>query len=138
MEDFFDRLDKYMKYRCLNDNQMTVTAGLSVGSLGKQRKGSRGLSSDSIAKILHSYADLSAEWLLTGKGEMLRDQKKAIKEPLATEENGQTAAILLKRIEELTIENYKLKQELANLSVEKKIKKSATYTMVAEPELTKK
>ena len=69
MEDFFDRLDKYMNVNNLNDNQMTRKAGLSIGSLGKQRKGSRGLSNESIAKILLAYSDLSAEWLLTGKGE---------------------------------------------------------------------
>lgn len=77
MEDFFDRLDKYMVFKELNDNQMTVKAGLSIGSLGKQRRGSRGLSSDSIAKILISCSDLSAEWLLIGKGSMLKEQKKS-------------------------------------------------------------
>lgn len=74
MEDFFHRLDKYLKYKGLNDNQVTVTAGLSVGSLGKQRRGSRGLSSDSIAKLLYSYSDLNAEWLLTGNGSMLKHE----------------------------------------------------------------
>ena len=71
-EDFFDRLDKYMAEKGLNDNKLTVLASLSIGSLGKQRKGSRGLSSDSIAKILHSCPDLSGDWLLTGEGEMLK------------------------------------------------------------------
>ncbi len=64
-----------MYIKGLNDNQMTVNAGLSVGALGKQRKGSRGLSSDSIAKILHSYPDLDANWLLIGQGEMLKNSK---------------------------------------------------------------
>jgi len=76
MEDFFGRLDKYMEFKELNDNQMTIKAGLSIGSLGKQRRGSRGLSSESIAKILFSCSDLSAEWLLTGKGSMLKEQNK--------------------------------------------------------------
>ena len=39
MADFFDRLDKYMEYSGLNDNKLTVLAQLSVGALGKQRKG---------------------------------------------------------------------------------------------------
>lgn len=70
MDDFFSRLDKFMEIKGLNDNQMTVSAGLSVGALGKQRKGSRGLSSDSIAKILCAYPELNANWLLTGQGTM--------------------------------------------------------------------
>lgn len=71
MKDFFDRLDMFMKISDLNDNKITVQAGLSVGAIGKQRKGSRGLSNDSIAKILYTYPDLNADWLLTGRGEML-------------------------------------------------------------------
>lgn len=74
-EDFFDRLDKYIKYKGLNDNKVTVQTGIPVGSLGKQRKGSRGLSVQSIAKLLHSYDDLNSEWLLTGKGSMLKSEQ---------------------------------------------------------------
>ena len=47
MADFFDRLDKYMEYSGLNDNKLTVLAQLSVGALGKQRKGGRGLCENS-------------------------------------------------------------------------------------------
>lgn len=69
--DFFDRLDKYMEYSGLNDNKVTVKSGIPVGSLGKQRKGARGLSVSSIAKILYAYEDLNADWLITGRGEMI-------------------------------------------------------------------
>ena len=72
MADFFDRLDKYMEYSGLNDNKLTVLAQLSVGALGKQRKGGRGLSVESIARILHTCPDLNAEWLMTGNGDMLK------------------------------------------------------------------
>ncbi len=72
-EDFFDRLDMYMKIKGLNDNKVTVQSGIPVGSLGKQRKGSRGLSVQTIAKLLHAYSDLNAEWLLTGNGPMLKE-----------------------------------------------------------------
>lgn len=71
-EDFFDRLDKYITFSGLNDNKVTVQTGIPVGSLGKQRKGSRGLSVSSIAKILQTYSNINAEWLLTGEGEMLK------------------------------------------------------------------
>lgn len=80
IEDLFDRLDKFMSCKGLNDNQMTIQAELSVGSLGKQRKGARGLSSESIAKILHSYKELDANWLLTSEGTMLKSDEHQVLE----------------------------------------------------------
>ena len=73
MEKFIERLDQFMQNEGINDNQMTVNAGLSVGLIGKCRKNNRGMASDSIEKILHAYPELSAEWLLTGDGEMYKE-----------------------------------------------------------------
>lgn len=73
MIDFFSQLDKYMKYKGLNDNKITVAAGISNGLIGKARKKGGSLSQENISKILYTYSDLSADWLLTGRGEMLRD-----------------------------------------------------------------
>ena len=39
-----ERFDKYMKYKGLNDNKVTVQLGLTVGVLGKSRKEGRDLS----------------------------------------------------------------------------------------------
>lgn len=61
---FFNKLDKYLKHKGLNDNQITLKANLSNGIIGKGRK--RGsLSMDNIAKILHSCKDLNANWLFS-------------------------------------------------------------------------
>lgn len=40
--------------------------------MGKQRKGGRGLSVESIARILHTCPDLNAEWLMTGNEDVLK------------------------------------------------------------------
>ncbi len=70
---FIDRLLLFMEKEGINDNQMTVSAGLSVGVVGKMRKGiTKGLNSANIEKILYAYPNLSATWLLTGVGEMLQ------------------------------------------------------------------
>jgi len=72
MIDFFDRLDKYMIYKGLNDNKITVQAGIANGLIGKARK--RGaLSQENISKLLYTYTDLNANWLFTGEGEMLKN-----------------------------------------------------------------
>lgn len=74
MIDFFDRLDNYMKYKGLNDNKITVETGISNGLIGKARKKRGSLSQENISKILCCYSDLSADWLLTGRGDMLKTE----------------------------------------------------------------
>lgn len=69
MQDFFSRLDNFMKNKGLNDNKITVEAGIANGIIGKARK--RGsLSQDNISKILLRYPDLDANWLFTGKSDI--------------------------------------------------------------------
>lgn len=63
----------------LNDNKMTIKAGLANGILGKARK--RGaLSQDNISKILYSCPELDANWLFTGEGSMIKDPASAVNE----------------------------------------------------------
>lgn len=87
-KNFVERLQKYMEEKGINDNQMTVAADLAIGSLGKLKKGGKGMNSTNIEKILRYYTDLSPEWLLTGRGEMLLREDPAIvqqKFPLYTD-----------------------------------------------------
>lgn len=71
MENFIERLTFLMEKCGINDNQLTVKAGLSVGLIGKAKKTGKGVGSESIEKILQAYPEFSAEWLLRGKGEPL-------------------------------------------------------------------
>ena len=82
------------------------------------------LSGDKIANILRSYQDLNPDWLLLGKGEMLRVSSPEI--PSDT-----TLSALLDRISDLAqelgraqAENAELKKELA--LAEEKMAASAT------------
>lgn len=71
---FIERLDKFLKYKGVNDNQLTVDANLSIGLIGKARKGGKAMTSTNIEKILSCYPDLNPTWLLTGKGDMILDR----------------------------------------------------------------
>lgn len=71
MERVIDRFDSYMKYKGLNDNQVTKDLELSNGLLGKSRKKDRDMSRKIANSATSFYSDLSAAWLLSGEGSML-------------------------------------------------------------------
>lgn len=77
MREKFERFDKYMKHKGLNDNQVTVECKLSQGLLGQARKGKSDLGAKAIDKILNTYQDLSKVWLMTGEGDMLSSTSSA-------------------------------------------------------------
>ena len=76
MENILDRLSKYMKKNGLNNNEITVAAGLSNGLIGNAFTKGKGLNTDTIEKILYAYPDLNVEWLFTGRGKMVRNPSK--------------------------------------------------------------
>jgi|GEM_PF-2740784 hypothetical protein len=96
MERIIDRFDKYMKYRGLNDNQVTVQLNASVGCLGKSRGEKRELSRRMVKLILNFYVDIEESWLLTGQGEMLKEEFKG--KSIEFSDNG--IELSKKRIEE--------------------------------------
>lgn len=73
-EIFIDRLQAFFDYEGLNDNQITVSAGLSVGLINRTRKDRSGMNPGNLTKILNAYPQLSADWLLTGKGNMIKSE----------------------------------------------------------------
>ena len=73
-----ERLAIYMASMGINNNMITVSAGLSIGQIGKAITNNSGINSTSIEKILHKYSDINPEWLLTGKGKMLKSENEPI------------------------------------------------------------
>jgi repressor LexA len=74
-----ERLSEYMIFRGINNNMITVSAGLSVGQIGKAIANNSGINSTSIEKILHTYPEINPEWLLTGHGDMLKSEVVGVK-----------------------------------------------------------
>lgn len=73
MGSIIDRLQQLIAAYGLNNNSLTVKAGLSVGLIAQSIKSGKGLHSDTIQKILNTFPEVSAEWFVMGRGTMLRD-----------------------------------------------------------------
>ena len=115
-ETFIDRLEFFMKTEGLNSNSLTVTAGLSNGLIGKALKNRSSMNSDSIERILCAYTNLSAEWLMTGKGTMYVNDLPGDTFNISNSLNNDSLVFFLRdRNKELECENRRLLVEKASL-----------------------
>ena len=115
-ETFIDRLEFFMKTEGLNSNSLTVAAGLSNGLIGKALKNRSSMNSDSIERILCAYTNLSAEWLMTGKGTMYVNDQPAKASDIPNNLNSDSLVFFLRvKTKELECENRRLLVETASL-----------------------
>ena len=115
-ERFIDRLEAFMKAEGLNANKVTVAAELSNGLLGKALKTRGSMISDSVERILCAYTNLSAEWLMTGKGTMYVNDLPGDTFNISNSLNNDSLVFFLRdRNKELECENRRLLVENASL-----------------------
>lgn len=62
---------KYMELRGIKKPEFYKKTGLSNGFLDKNEN----ISSNNVEIIISNYADISVEWLITGEGEMLKQDR---------------------------------------------------------------
>lgn len=125
MANFVDRLIIFMREQGINDNQMTVAAGLANGSIGKLKNGkTKGINSTNIEKILLSYPQVSVEWLFTGEGNMLKNTKDDGSNCLDEKVTPTIINKFLDTIKEQAIEIGMLKERIAHLTTEQDKKKA--------------
>lgn len=89
------------------EQKISVSNGLIARFLTKNTT----IQSDVLSKICYSFPELNPDWLITGKGEMLRGS--APEAPPVS-----TLSVLLERIEDLARENGQLQAENAELKKE--------------------
>ncbi|WP_246118438.1 S24 family peptidase [Apibacter muscae] len=68
-----DRIKYFIDYKCISINKFSLSVGASNSYFNKILKDNNSIGSDRIEKILRTYPEMNPEWLLTGKGEMLKD-----------------------------------------------------------------
>lgn len=67
-----ERLAEYIDKKSISYNAFDISIDASNGYIGKQIKNKASIGGDVIEKIAYKYTDLSLDWLITGKGEMIR------------------------------------------------------------------
>ncbi len=72
-----ERILKYLDFKGISKNKFYKETGLSNGFLDKVND----IGSGKLEIILYTYKDINPEWLLTGKGPMLRQDTVALAKP---------------------------------------------------------
>lgn len=108
-----DRILKIIELYNENKSKFYKKTGLSNGFLDKVKD----IGVSKLDYILNSYPDINPEWLLTGKGEMLR-QKEAPIVPIVNEKDSYIIELQKDKIRSLEKELQNQRQEIEQLKKE--------------------
>lgn len=141
-----ERIKQYIDYKGFSIMRFEKQIGAGNNSIGTSIKRNTNLTGDLLSKILNTFQDINTEWLITGKGEMLKSKvsnnnleaKANFEKNLAltdiafydiqiSEEKLKNAIKRIELLEEL-VESYKLeiktlKNELSKFTKGKTIRK---------------
>jgi len=94
---------KFIDYKGVSVNEFSKKVLVSNGYFAKQRGSNGAISSNILEKIVIEYSDINPDWLLTGRGEMLRENaKKEVKEPVSVEKNTDCEKKLTEKEQQIT------------------------------------
>ena len=72
------RIKEYIDSKDINIKRFEQSVGFSNGAFASQLKNNKTIGVDKLENILSVYSDINTEWLLTGKGTMLKTEKQYI------------------------------------------------------------
>lgn len=70
-EAILQRIKDFREYTAMSKSTLALSIGMEQTTLNNQFLGKRGLSLDLIIGILSTFSEVSAEWLLRDRGDML-------------------------------------------------------------------
>ncbi len=70
------RVRIFLKQKKITNRDLSNMLSMRETTLNGKLNGTRGLDLDTLKSIITHFEDLSAEWLLRGEGEMLREKKE--------------------------------------------------------------
>lgn len=122
------RIRTIISHYHMTDRAFAIKCGIKQNTFSNQLNGARELSLATINAILITFEDISSEWLLRGKGEMLLSEIKQDPNIERMERLVDTIATLqgtineqMKTIQLQTEDNKKIRGELALLKNERNI-----------------
>lgn len=68
------RIKQYIDYKGLSNKKFEESVGFSNGAFASQLKNERTIGVDKLENILNEYPEINSEWILTGKGKMLKKE----------------------------------------------------------------
>lgn len=69
-----DRIKLYIDTKGISIAAFEKSVGMSNASFSKSLKNNGAIGTDKLENILSIYSDISPEWLLTGQGDMLKEE----------------------------------------------------------------
>ena len=69
---------QFIKYAGLSARQFDLSIGAGNGYTLRMKKNNASIGSDVIEHITKVYPELNVAWLITGKGQMLKEEKEVI------------------------------------------------------------
>lgn len=70
-----ERLKEFMDHKGITIAAFERSIGMSNASFGKSLKNGKAIGTDKLENILSVYKDINPDWLLTGEGSMLREER---------------------------------------------------------------
>lgn len=72
-----ERILQFIEYKGISKNKFYIETGISNGVLDKKS----GLSMETVEKFYSTYPEINPEWLLTGKGNMIKEKEDTTNHP---------------------------------------------------------
>ncbi|MEN5130683.1 S24 family peptidase [Elizabethkingia anophelis] len=72
MSSTVNRIKQFIDLKGISVRKFEESVGFSNGSFASQYKNNKTIGVDKVENILHFYPELNPEWLLTGRGEMIK------------------------------------------------------------------
>lgn len=74
-----ENIKKFILLKNLSVSNFEFKCGIKSGLIGAASKNNGAIGSDKILKILETFPEIDANWLLLGKGEMIKNEEKGEK-----------------------------------------------------------